>query len=390
MRDTKVWFESRNFSPWRDGVLPVLRGRAFVIGGLLVLSLLSCATACHAQQVQPPQARGTTIPTLEALPHDPLPRGDFIDWCGLNDRALLGADKMLEAVGGGVKSSTLFVPRSAQVRCSDDGQRLVFVDDDAGSVSEVDVPSGAVTRTLATYEKQLFHPKISFSPDLKNVASDRPLTLVSSAVNLKTIQLKGRNVLHIRWSPDSSEFFVISGRTGKTRPDIVEIFNAHNQKIGSGNVPAQFLFRDGWFANSQVLYLYLGSIDDEFGSGVILRCNIENWKCDQTARNVLGASVGGDGVLGMVRAVGKYSNDGETETYPPRYAAEIRKGASQVVARQTFKSAERNTLSLAVAPSGTKAILTWFGKAGPGCPPKKQESGSCKDGMMIDLAGRLK
>src|SRR5258708_1669171 len=273
MPDTKVWFESRNFSPWRYGVLPVLRGRAFVTGGLLVLSLLSHATTCHAQQVQSAQARGSTIPTLEALPHDPLPRGDFLGWCGLNDKALMGVDKMLEAVGGGAKSSTLFVPHSAQVQCSDDGQRLVFVDDDAGSVSEVDVPSGAVTRTLATFEKQLFHPKISFSPDLKNVASDRPLNLVSSTVNLKAIQLKGR--LHIRWSPDSSQFLVISGRTGTTRPDIVEIFNAQYQKIGSGTMPAQFLFRDEWSANSHPLFLYLGSIDDEFGSGVILRCNIE-------------------------------------------------------------------------------------------------------------------
>jgi len=103
MPDTKVWFESRNFSPWRYGVLPVLRGRAFVTGGLLVLSLLSHATTCHTQQVQSAQARGSTIPTLEALPHDPLPRGDFLGWCGLNDKALMGVDKMLEAVGGGSK-----------------------------------------------------------------------------------------------------------------------------------------------------------------------------------------------------------------------------------------------------------------------------------------------
>src|SRR5260370_41943834 len=94
----------------------------------------------------------------------------------------------------------------------DDGQRLVFVDDDAGSVSEVDVPSGAVTRTLATFEKQLFHPKISFSPDLKNVASDRPLTLVSGAVNFKTIQSNERNLSHVQWRRDSSEYSVISGR----------------------------------------------------------------------------------------------------------------------------------------------------------------------------------
>ena len=140
------------------------------------------------------------IPTLEALPNNPLPHGDFKAWCGLNDRVLMGVDKMLEAVGGGVKSSTLFVPRSAQVQCSDDGQKLVFIDSDAGRISEVDVPSGAVTRTLATFNKEL-PQEISFSPDLKSVASRQPLTLVSAAVNLKVIQLNGsgaRAAAHIR------------------------------------------------------------------------------------------------------------------------------------------------------------------------------------------------
>jgi hypothetical protein len=351
--------------------------------------LLSCATGCHAQQGQRSQALGNTIPAIEALPHNPLPRGDFKGWCGLNDRALVGVDKMLEAFGGGAKSSTLFVPRPAQVQCSDDGQKLAFVDDDAGRLSEVDVPSGAVTRTLATYAKQLFHPKISFSPDLKIVASDRLLTLVSGAVNLKVIQLKERSVRHVRWSRDSSEFFVISEAAGKARPDIVEIFNAQDQKIGWGTVPAEFLFRDGWFANSQALYLYFGSIHDEFGSGVILRCRIENWKCEQIARNVLNASAGGNGILGMIRAIGKYSNDGETETYPTRYVAEIRNGHSQVVAQQTFKSAERRPSELAVAPSGMKAILTWAMDPTDECPAEKARV-FCYAGIMVDLSGRLK
>jgi hypothetical protein len=47
-------------------------------------------------------------------------------------------------------------------------------------------------------------------------------------------------------------------------------------------------------------------------------------------------------VLAMVRAVGKYSSDGDWIKYPPKYIAEIRNSALQVVARQTFKSAERN------------------------------------------------
>jgi hypothetical protein len=46
--------------PWRyiDGVPPVLRRRAFVVGSLVVLSLLSCATGGHAQQGKRAQARG--------------------------------------------------------------------------------------------------------------------------------------------------------------------------------------------------------------------------------------------------------------------------------------------------------------------------------------------
>jgi hypothetical protein len=386
--------EENVMDPWRyvDRVPPFLRGRAFVAGSLVVFSLLPWVTGGHAQQGQRPQAHGSAIPTLEALPHTPLPRDDFQDWCGLNDSFLMRADKMLEAFGGGVKPSTLFVPHSAQVQCSDDGKKLVFVDSDAGRVSEVDVPSGAVTRTLATFEKEL-RQEISFSPDLKRVASRQPLTLVSAAGDLKVIQLKGsggRAIGHVRWSRDSSQFFVISNPKEQADSGIVEIFNAQHQKIGSGAIPAGFLFREGWFANSQALYFYLGSSDDEFGSGVILRCRIENWKCEQIAKNVLDASAGGDGILGMVRAIGKYSNDGDYETIPLRSVVEIRKGDAQVVVRQTFQSIDRYHLNLAVAPSGMKAILTWYGKFAPGCPPDRQEIGSCQYGAMIDLSGRPK
>jgi hypothetical protein len=295
-----------------------------------------------------------------------------------------------------VKASPLSFPLEATLECGDDGQKLAFIDEDAGLVSEVDIPGGIVIRTLATFEKQLTQ-QIFFSPDLKSVASRQPLNLASSAVNLNVIPLSGsgrRALGLVRWSRDSSELFGISAPEGKANYGIVEILNTQRRRIGSGALPAGFLFRDGWFANSQSLYLYLVPARDEFGSGVILRCRIENWKCDQIASNVLEASAGGDGVLGMVRAVGKYSNDGETETYPPGYVVEIRNGDSQVMARQTFKSTERLGFHLTVAPSGTKAILTWHENAIWKCPAEKRDSDQCrignKGGIMIDLSGRLK
>jgi hypothetical protein len=378
---------SATMDPWRyiDGVPPFLRRRAFALGILALLSLLSCATAGYAQQGRRSQALGSTIPTLEALAHDLLPRGRFLYWCG--DRTVMEVDRRYEIYSGGLKASPLSFPIKSTLKCGDDSQKLVFVDQEDGRVSEVDVAGGVVTRTLATYDKELIQ-EISFSPDLKNVASRQPMTLASSAVNLKRIQLGAAG--RFRWSRDSSELFGISAPRGKTNSAIAEIFNAQGQKIASGSLPAGFLFRDGWFATSRALYLFLVPSRDEFGSGVVFRCPIEGWKCVMIARNVLDASVGGDGILAMVRAIGKYSNDGETETDSPRYLVDIRNGALQVVARQTFDSAERTSFGAAVAPSGMKVALTWFGKVAPGCPPEKQENASCYAGIVIDLSGRLK
>lgn len=381
-------------NPWRytGGARSVLRGRALAVGGLIASSLLSCIAVCHAQQPKPSQPRGNTVPTLEALPHDPLPAGDFGGWCGPSDKVLIKVGRGTEIYQGSAKVSPLTFPNGAGLRCGDDGQKLVFVDDDAGRASEVDIPGGIVTRTLATFENK-GPRKISFAPDLKKVVSSKPLTLGPAAADLKVMQLGGsraQDIAHARWSRDSSEFFVTSIEKERVHSGIVDVFNTQNQKIGSGALPAGLTFREGWFANLQTLYFYMGSARDEFGVGVILRCRIENWKCDQIAKDVLEASVGGDGILAMVLAVGKYSSDGDWATLPPYFAAEVRNGGLQVVARQTFNSAERNDMNLKVAPSGMKAVLTWYGKSAPGCPPEKQENGTCHSGMMIDLSGRLK
>jgi hypothetical protein len=390
--DIKSYFDSQRFFPWRYGVPSVLPGRAFVAGSLIVFSLLSYATDGQAQQVPPPQPRNGTVPALEALPHIPMPRGRFLGWCGLDDKIVLEVGRGKEIYNGGVKASPLSFPPGSTLNCGDDGQKLAFIDDESGRVSEVDIPGGIVTRTLATYDKAL-KKQISFSPDLKSVASRQPLTLASSAVKLNVIALSGpgrRAIGRVQWSRDSSALFGISAPEGKSNSEFVEILNAQGQKIGSGALPAGFLFSDGWLANSQTLYLYLSLARDEFGAGFLFRCRIAAWKCEQIASNVLAASVGGDGILAMVRAIGKYSNDGETEKYPSGYLVEIRNRASQVVVRQTFKSAERDTVGLAVAPSGKKAVLTWHENFTPGCTPEKRQSGQCKDGIVIDISEIIK
>ena len=328
-------------------------------------------------------APGRDIPTLEALPHTPMSHGEFQGWCGLNDVALVRAE-LLEAFADGAKLSTLLVPRKAQAQCSDDGQRMAVVYDDAGWITEVAVRSAAVTRKLATFERDRL-TTISFSPDLKSVVSDRPLTLASGVPDLKVIETDGLAIA-ARWHPDSSRFFVVSSRPAVADAFLVAVYDAQ-QKIGGGALPTGHLYRDGWFANSHALYLYLGLVRDEFGVGVIWQCQIENWKCRQIASNVLEASAGGDGMLGIVRPVGGYSNTGEVEKFPSGYAAEIRNGNGQVVARQQFKFSARKDLELAVSPSGKKAMLTWHVEGSRECTPGNPDYHPCMDGMNIDLPG---
>jgi hypothetical protein len=297
--DIKSYFDSQRFFPRRNGVPSVRLGRAFVTGSLIMFSLLAHAADCQAQQVPPPQPRNGTVPTLETLPHIPMPRGSFRGWCGLDDKIVLEVGRGKEIYSGGVKASPLSFPSGSTLNCGDDGQRLVFIDDESGRASEVDIPGGIVTRTLATYDKKLTK-EVSFSPDMKSVASTQPLTMASSAVELNNILLSapGRRAIGlVQWSRDSSALFGISAPEGKSNYGFVEILNAQDQKIGSGPLPPGFLFREGWFANSQTLYLYLGLARDEFGGGFLFRCRIKDWKCEQIAKDVLEASVGGDGIL---------------------------------------------------------------------------------------------
>jgi len=169
------------------------------------------------------------------------------------------------------------------------------------------------------------------------------------------------------------------------RRDLRRATSKNRIRAGAGG---SFLQR--WMVRRFADALYLASLRNEFGSGVVVRCLIEGWKCVTVARNVLEVSIGGNGTTGMVRAIGKYTSNGDETTYPRGYVAEIRNGASQVVARQTFRPSERNEFVLAIAPSGMKAVFTWH----EFCPDGKRDSARCSNdgrgGIMMDLSGRPK
>jgi hypothetical protein len=378
MTKLRVFIETRH----------ILRNRALAVCGLIVLTLSVGSQSGQAQQDQILRKPSRTIPTLDGLPHIPLLRGEFLTWCG--DRAVMRVDGGLEVHDAASKPFTLSYLIGDGLECSSDGQKLTYDDREAHRVLRSDVFAGAIPQEIATYEKPEFlrRPILLFSHDSKSVVTTKPLTLPAGAASLNVILLNGEAASPIGWNRDSTEFFAVARSREASKDGLVEVFNIQLQLIGSGSLPKGSLWRGGWFANSQILYLYLGSEKDEFGVGYVLKCRIEDWKCERIASNVLEASVGGDGVLGIVQPVGKYSHNGEWETVPQRSVAEIRKG-SRALARQVFEFKDRHSLKIAISPSGMKAVLTWFQRSDAGCPPESRKDDECKGAMLIDLSGAL-
>ena len=258
---------------------------------LIALILLSYTDGCYAQKSRAAQARGK-IPTFESLPHSPLPRGFFRSWCG-DDRLLMVVDAWLEVYVPGGTSSKLAIPPDKEVKCGSDGKKMIVIENRTGRVSEFDIDSGE-ERTLASYERSdRIAPHISFSPDLKSVASNWTLVLAAAARDLRAIQISAPNregIRGIQWSSDSSQFFVVSEQRGKVDAELLEIFDAQNQRISSGALPPGLWFRNGWFADPGSVVLEPGSLKDESAEGFIFRCAIENWKCLKIVANVENAA----------------------------------------------------------------------------------------------------
>lgn len=327
--------------------------------------------------------------TFEALPHSSLPQGTFKTWCGRKDRFLVGVNGQLEAYDAGVKSATMAVSSAWPVQCSDDGQQLVYVDTRMGYVTKVDIASGR-TQFLASYEvSEVGYAHISFSSDLRVVATNRPLRLNSDGGDLRVIPTRELgdasaqgSIGKIKWSDDSSKLFVAYDRA-------VEVIDAQGRKIGSGPLPKGSYVRDGWFdVGQQELALYLALEKDESGPGLIIKCRIADWKCDRLRSRVDSVSVGGRGVMGTISPLGKTQipDDDSTPIYP-RYAAELRDTGSNLLVRQIFvTTGGRRNFNVSLAPSGTKAILTWHIDPTAGCKPPDARSSYCEQGMMIDLS----
>ncbi|HXH43587.1 MAG TPA: hypothetical protein VNK51_07050 [Bradyrhizobium sp.] len=352
----------------------------------VVLWLLFTATACRAEGASPPApAKPPAVPTFEKLPHTPLPKGEFIAWCGNRERYLLATDgRYVDAYDGSTKISAPS-PTQGPAQCDADGRYLVFVEDDAGRVRKFELETGK-SEVLATFQK-LSHPnRVSFSPDLKIVASSRPLQLTAEAGELRTINLSeaiGHPVSEVVWAPDSSKFFATSS-------DTIDVLDMQGKKIGGGRLLKGSYVRTGWFdVEQKSLFLFLVTEADESG-GPLVRCRIEKWRCVRVKERVEQASGGGKGLIGTVGPLDpREPSDQEWRAIYSRYAAELRDASLRLLFRQEFNLANgQGGVQLHVSPSAATAVLSWRLTERAKCPDPGNDK--CQPGWILDLARAIK
>jgi hypothetical protein len=355
---------------------------------LLVAILDSSSLAGLAQTPEGnPPAKGKPVPTLESLPHAPLPRGVFKGWCGQKDRYLPDVDSQIEAYDAGVKYATIAVSSDWPWQCSNDGEQLVYINTHMGYVTRVDIASGD-SRLLASYRRlERENTTISFSPDLGSVATTIPLKLTADAGKLKVIlvqqdkqQNSKESIQRIRWSNDASRLAVAYDST------TIEILEAGGRRVSSGERPKAGNVDDGWFdVDRKALTLLL--VPEQERTGIAVRCDLVSWKCSRLKSRVDSFSIGGRGVMGAVAPLGKGpARDDDSIVYHSHYAAEIRHQVSGLLARQVYAtSGGRLDYAMSISPSETKAILTWSNDRLAGCGAGS-DSAKCAQGILIELS----
>lgn len=355
---------------------------------LAAFALLAPTTACRAEGAMPaPLANPPAVPTFEKLPHAPLPKGEFIGWCGDRERYLLATDgQYIDAYDGSTKISAPSPTGSRWTQCGADGKYIVFPEEDAGRVRKFELEAGK-SAILATFDSRSRREiGMAFSPDMKTLVSDQPLQLTAEAGQLRTIIVPGavgQPVYKIVWSPDSSKFFV-------AHADTVDVLDAQGKRIGGGKIRKLAGVTAGWFdVEQRSLFLFLVS-DDIQGIGNLVRCRIADWRCVQLKERVEQAAGGGKGLMGIVVQIDRPKLPDDDSSVPyQRYAAELRDNSFRLLARQEFtRAAGQTSPQLYVSPSGATAVLSWSLTERAKCPGAANDK--CQPGWILDIAKAIK
>jgi hypothetical protein len=329
-----------------------------------------------------------SVPTLGNFRQQMLPRGFFKLWCGMNDHYLMEVDQQLYMFGGDTAPIELPILEEPGKHCGHDGRSVFFVAD--GKVMHLDVRTG-MKEAIATYPGPRWQiPWVVVSPDLRNIASSKPLQPDSRARHFNMLDLSATDgaVFRIVWKNDSSKLFVVTTTRGPEYKEGVQVFELRQDKLETGTqvpLPGGFFYRKGIFTEDGrelLLQLYpLGKEQD--GPDTIFRCEIARSRCSPIISNVANASLSERGLVGTVTQIPRLR----------KYRVEFRERVTRLFAKQDFDFSERPLLSVQVAPSGNKAVLDWATTQHANCWSGSTKAGGyqlCAATELLDLSGRVK
>src|SRR5882672_5638984 len=93
---------------------------------LLVAFILICSTTAAFVQTRRSTTDKGSVPTLHSFSQQPLPRGFFKTWCGMQDRFLMEVDQQLHLFGPDTGSIELPVSEEPGMHCGRDGESVFF------------------------------------------------------------------------------------------------------------------------------------------------------------------------------------------------------------------------------------------------------------------------
>jgi len=359
------------------------------------ICVLIFATVClvHSTTTAVAQTRKSTtdkgsMPTLGNFSQQMLPRGFFRLWCGMHDHYLMEVDQQLYMFGTGTAPTELPILGEPGAHCGHDEGSVFFIAD--GKVMHLDVRTG-MKEAIATYPGPRAEiPWVVVSPDLRSIASSKPLHPVSGVrhFDMHDLSATGGAVFRIVWKNDSSRLFVVNASRGSEYKEAVQVFELRQDKLGRGiqvPLPGGFFYRGGVFTEDGrelLLQLYpFGKEQD--GPDTIFRCEIARSRCNPIVSNVANASLSERGLIGTVTQIPRLR----------KYRVEFRERVTRLLAKQDFDFSERPLLSVQVAPSGNKAVLDWATTQHANCWSGSTKAGGyqlCAATELLDLSGRVK
>jgi hypothetical protein len=329
----------------------------------------------------PSTPRANSSPTLDSLPHTPLPEGQFLRWCGRDGAFLMtkenptGAAAAIWVEGRSTEAAIPLRTMASYVECDETGGSL-FVSE-AGLIKKISLADKTGSMVARFQRDKLGRGRVTISPNGEYLAFESEFVRMEQIEQPDSVRLipvghsrqAGSNPL--QWSQDSSRLFnIMAPRDGNAvnppHQEVIQVIDVSSGKDATADLPHGSWFENGGFLRDGSALLFLRSEQNDVIAypGSVFVCNVtSSVPCRSIISDVDEVSFGGEGVIASVKEIYKDPKrrlDGDALILPIAFVVEVRDLTGRVIARQRLaRKGQQIGLNVLVSPSGNQAALVW-------------------------------